>query len=78
MAQAGTVVFSAPQAWGKTRNATQLRNKFSCRYIVDGWDTTQPLKEGAIHLTNLHPDTLRDRMPACVVLVERGWQGGAA
>ena len=70
-----TVIFSAPQAWGKTRNATRLRTEFGCRSVVDGWTPgIDRVKAHALHLTNTHPDEIYP--PAGVRVVSRGWKGG--
>jgi len=74
------VIFSAPQAWGKTRNAKHLASEHGCKKIVDGWSVGDPLKPGAIHLTNCHGSLITARHAIdgkAVRLVCRGWKGGA-
>ncbi|WP_428719110.1 hypothetical protein [Undibacterium curvum] len=79
--QETTIVFSAPQAWGKTRNAAQLAAQFKCSEIVDDWQPGDPLKPQAIHLTCAEPVELAHLR--CKVIA-RGWHhtklrnGGAA
>lgn len=68
-----TVIFSAPQAWGKTRNARKLRAEFECKSIVDGWSPRDPIKANALHLTNEHPGSIL--APVGVRIVARGWKG---
>lgn len=73
-----TVILSAPQGWGKTRNATALQREFRCARVVDGWHPSQGLTAGALHLTHLHGSDIAAQMaidPAQgVSLVTRGWQ----
>lgn len=71
-----TVVFSAPQGWGKTRNAQQLRREFGCSKVVDGWDPwSDPITRGALHLTNVHADHIA--LPRGIRVVSRGREGGS-
>lgn len=67
------VVFSAPVAWGKTRNAKALMKEFNCTKVVDNWDPLQPMTPGALHLTNIDPSVLRYNKPNLYQLVARGW-----
>lgn len=69
---AKTVIFSAPQAWGKTRNATKLQAEFGCTSVVDDWCENVPVTKGALHLTNVHPDQLKVIARKHTV-VHRGW-----
>jgi len=57
--QPPTVVISAPQGAGKTRNAEALRVMFGCTSVVDGWDGIRQVPPGALVLTSLAvtPDT---------------------
>lgn len=72
MLSKSTVVFSAPQGYGKSRLAEELRLEFGSRSVVDNWWPTQPLTEGAVHLTHA-----RDRELASVArrvtVIQRGW-----
>jgi hypothetical protein len=71
------VVLSAPQGWGKTRHASALMAEHRCHTVVDGWTPRiEPIKPGALHLTNVHPGEI-PAMPG-VRVVSRGWKGGAA
>ena len=69
---AKTVILSAPQAWGKTRNQQALQQEFGCTSTVDEWSPGQPLHPGALHLTNTHPSQIFALGRA--KLVSRGWQ----
>lgn len=73
---AKTVVFSAPEGWGKTRNAPQLAAEFGCKHWRDGWAPGVPLSTGCIHFTNVHPSQIPP-LPG-IRVVNRGWEGGAA
>lgn len=46
------VIVYGPKACGKTRNGLYLRKAYGMRYIVDGWDCSQPITINALHLTN--------------------------
>lgn len=59
-------------AWGKTTQAEELRREFGCSKIVDGWNGRDELKPGALHLTNIHPSSLRIPLNG-VRVVSRGW-----
>ena len=47
-----TTVVYAPQGWGKTRQVESLRRSHKCIDIVDEWLPGEPLRPGALHLTN--------------------------
>ncbi|MDO8777056.1 MAG: hypothetical protein Q7K57_51780 [Burkholderiaceae bacterium] len=68
-----TVILTAPQGWGKTRNAEALQKEFGCRAVVDEWNHSQPLTSGALHLTNESPHSFRNNKPEIFQLVSRGW-----
>jgi hypothetical protein len=53
-----TVIFSAPQAWGKTSNAEKLRRQHRCKTVVDDWAPGVATRPGALHLTNAHPQQI--------------------
>jgi len=68
-----TVILTAPQGWGKTRNAEALRKQHGCTSVVDNWVYgTQPTP-GALHLTNRHPSDFRNNKPGLATLVSCGW-----
>lgn len=67
-----TVILSAPQGWGKSLKAEQLRTEFGCTTVVDEWDPTQPVTKGALHLTHMPPAALL-KEPHQADLVLRGW-----
>lgn len=80
-----TVILSAPQGWGKTRNAETLRQEQGCSRVVDSWNpNSDPVTPGALHLTNMHPAdwqlaaTLALGLKGTIELVVHGWEGGAA
>ncbi len=68
-----TIILTAPQGWGKTRKAQALRQELGCTSVVDDWYLGDPLKPGALHLTNAHPGCLRNNEPEPYKLVVRGW-----
>jgi len=51
--QPPTVIISAPQGAGKTRNTEALRAMFGCTSVVDGWDGIRQVPPGALVLTSL-------------------------
>lgn len=67
-----TIIFSAPKAWGKTRQAAAIQATYGCHALVDEWSPRQPLTPGAVHLTNAHPDEIMVRS-ADVRVEARGW-----
>lgn len=75
-----TIIFTAPQGWGKTRNARALRKEFGCDCVIDDWCLgMHQLTPGALHLTNAHPSKFRNNKPILFKLVSRGWnKGGSA
>lgn len=48
-----TVIFSAPQRWGKTTHAEALKSLFKCNDVVDDWAPGDAVQPGALHLTHL-------------------------
>lgn len=60
-----TVVLYGPQGCGKTRNAEAIRFHFGCASIVDGWESTDPIKRGALHIAV--------RPPLNTVALKRGY-----
>ena len=68
-----TIILTAPPGWGKTRNAEALRQEFGCRLVVDGWKPTHATVEGALHLTNVHPQQIPSGYLLTAELVSRGW-----
>ena len=73
-----TVILTAPQGWGKTRNAEALRLEFGCTRVIDDWAYGTKPTPGALHLTNRHPSQFRNNKPELATLVSRGWDGIAA
>lgn len=68
------IVFSAPQGWGKTRKAEQLRQEFGCQTIVDDWMPHMELTPNALHFTHLRSDEITQNSYALPYrLVARGW-----
>lgn len=67
-----TVIFTAPQGWGKTTNAAGLQAEFGCNQVVDGWCATDDITTGALHLTNQPPRELQAAARRVTVIV-RGW-----
>lgn len=47
-----TVIFSAPQGWGKTHHAIQLAQRFGCDGVIDEWKPGDAIVDGQLHLTN--------------------------
>lgn len=68
-----TIILTAPQAWGKTRNAQALRQELGCTRVVDEWHHGKAITPGALHLTNEHPATFGNNKPGLYTLVSRGW-----
>lgn len=69
-----TVILTAPQGWGKTRNATALQTEHGCIKVVDNWAAHQPVIRGALHLTNTNPTELdKAAMGLGAIIVSRGW-----
>lgn len=48
-----SIIFTAPQGWGKTHHAGKLKAALGCRSVVDEWHPGQPVTDGALHLTNV-------------------------
>lgn len=81
-----TVIFSAPQGYGKTRQSEALRKEFGCDSVVEEWQRGDRMVPGALHLTDDKPafcpaGTVQQRKPYCmhpefidVRLVARGWK----
>jgi len=53
-----TVILTAPQGSGKSRDAEAMRIKLGCTAIVEEWGTHLAITPGALHLTNEPPDVL--------------------
>lgn len=53
-----TVILTAPQGSGKSRDAEAMRIKLGCTKIVEEWGLHHSLTPGALHLTNEHPNML--------------------
>lgn len=70
-----TVIFSAPQGWGKTRNAEALRREFACTAVVDEFDERHD-PPGALHLTDERAAEISACFPHVdrVSVIERGWK----
>lgn len=86
-----TTIFTAPQGWGKTRQAAQLMRQYQCTAVVEDWFpqpsrklykksvTPARLTPNALHLTNVHPDVIRELLPGIVggdqaTVVAHGWR----
>ncbi len=65
------IILTAPQGWGKTRQASALMQQHGCAEVVDDWHPNQPLRAGALHLTNLPPADLE---PLRSNVVAHGWK----
>lgn len=66
-----TAILSAPRGWGKTSRAQELMQYYGCGTVVDNWAPGQPIKPGALHLTNTPwRDIPRD--VGCAIF-GRGW-----
>lgn len=68
-----TIILTAPQGWGKTRDKARLRAEFGCKQVVDGWSMGDPIQKNALHLTNVPPTEFRNNKPELFKLVSRGW-----
>lgn len=68
-----TIILTAPQGWGKTRNAQELCAEFGCNQVVDDWHPDHATVEGALHLTNVHPQQIPEGYLLTAELVSRGW-----
>jgi hypothetical protein len=74
-------ILTAPQGWGKTRNAEALRIEHGCVSVVDEWHPPMPITSGALHLTNVAPHHISAGYMLGAKLVSHGWlssEGGAA
>lgn len=49
---APTVILSAPQGTGKTTQALRIASALGCTQIVEEWNGSDPLPDGALALTN--------------------------
>lgn len=71
-----TVIFSAPQGWGKSVRAKALLDEFGCSAVIEEWQPGDIVHPGMLHLTNAAPDQIAARLHCEVV--SRGWtQEGA-
>ena len=68
-----TIILTAPQAWGKTRNAEALRKELGCARVVDDWYPPMGITSGSLHLTNVHPSQLDPGYMLSAEQVSRGW-----
>lgn len=68
-----TIILTAPQAWGKTRNAEALREELGCASVVDDWYPPMAITSGALHLTNVHASHIDAGYLLSAELVSRGW-----
>lgn len=68
-----TIILTAPQGWGKTRNAETLRQEFQCTQVVEEWRPGHCTVEGALHLTNVPPSEIDPGYLLTADLVARGW-----
>jgi hypothetical protein len=73
-----TVILTAPQGWGKTRNAEALRLEHGCTSVVDEWRPPMTITLGALHLTNVPSDHIDAPYMLHAELVSHGWVGTAA
>lgn len=71
---ARTVVFSAPQGWGKSMRAKELQAEFGCASVVDYWYPPAPFTKGALHLTHCPPKDLK-AVSRIHTVIGRGWDG---
>uniref|UniRef100_A0A1A7GDM8 Uncharacterized protein n=1 Tax=biofilter metagenome TaxID=1070537 RepID=A0A1A7GDM8_9ZZZZ len=77
-AMTNTVIFCAPQGWGKSRRAAELKREFGCTDVEDDWHpfvsrkpyarkpTAATVTPGTLHLTNVSPDLVRELLPNVV------------
>ena len=73
-----TIILTAPQGWGKSRNAEALRQEHGCTSIVDDWFPPMAITLGALHLTNVQPEHINPPYMLHADLVSRGWVSVAA
>lgn len=71
-----SVVFTAPQGWGKTRDAKHLLKFVGLDRLVDDWMPGMPIQDRTLHLTNVPPDELVRLQLSCRVIA-KGWPGRA-
>ncbi len=72
-APAPTIILSAPQGWGKTRQKAALQVEFKCHRVIDDWHPSLGTCPGALHLTSMHPGDLEDFGIAPEDIHRRGW-----
>ena len=61
-----TVIFSAPQGWGKTNSADVLKFIFECDDVIDDWAPGKPIHIGSLHLTHESiPADLKKALSEC-------------
>lgn len=70
---APTIILSAPQGWGKTRQKAALQVEFKCHRVIDDWHPSLGTCPGALHLTSMHPTDLEDFGIAPEDIHRRGW-----
>ena len=71
-----SVVFTAPQGWGKTRDAKHLLKLFGLNRLVDDWTPGMPVQDRTLHLTNVPPEELERLQLQCRVIA-KGWPARA-
>ncbi|PHM20958.1 MAG: hypothetical protein CK604_00675 [Curvibacter sp. PD_MW3] len=70
---APTIIFSAPQGWGKGLKRAALQVEFGCRHVIDDWHPNMGICPGALHLTSMHPTDLEGYGIAPEDIHRRGW-----
>lgn len=68
-----TIILTAPQGWGKTRNAEALRTELGCSTVVDEWYPPMAITLGALHLTHVQAQHIDPAYMLHADLVSRGW-----
>ena len=68
-----TIILTAPQGWGKTRNAQALRTELGCSRVWDQWHPPMPIRPGTLHLTNVQAQHIDAAYMLQADLVSRGW-----
>lgn len=71
-----TVIFSAPQGWGKTLRADELKKTYGCNAIVEEWSPGKQMTPGALHLTNeqITADHDTELTALGFMVVREGWE----
>jgi hypothetical protein len=55
-----TAILSLPQGAGKSTIACELARWLGCSWVADEWNSSLPLRMGALHLTSGSPDRPAD------------------